>query len=119
MTVYNLIERTTRFSKLVLEFVRKIPQTVITRPMINQLVRAGTSVGANYREADDAESRNDFCHKLAICKKEARETEYWIELLAESVPQCKADSEKIGKEAKELNLIFNAIIRKVKSNLRN
>jgi len=55
-----------------------IPINLITKPLVLRLVRAGTSVGANYCEADDAESKKDFKHKIGICKKEARETKHWL-----------------------------------------
>lgn len=71
-------ERTARFAEEIIKFFKKIPQTVITKPTIIQLVKAGTSIGANYCEADDAESGKDFKHKIGICKKEARETKYWL-----------------------------------------
>ena len=67
---YDLEERTGKFGENIIQFAEKIPKNVITLPLIAQLVRAGTSVGANYCEADDAESRKDFRHKIGICKKE-------------------------------------------------
>ena len=66
---YDLEERTARFEKEVIEFTKRISVSVITRPLITQLVRSATSIGANYCEADDAESKRDFIHKIAICKK--------------------------------------------------
>lgn len=71
---YDLEERTAQFGEEVIKFANKIPKTPITVSIINQLVKAGTSVGANYCEADDAESKKDFKHKIGICKKEARES---------------------------------------------
>jgi len=73
---YDLEERTACFGEAIIVFAKKIPKDVMTKPLINQLVKSGTSVGANYSEADDAESRADFKHKIGICKKEARETKY-------------------------------------------
>ena len=68
---YDLEERTARFGEAVIRFARTLPQDVITIPLISQFVRSGTSVGANYCEADDADSKKDFRHRISICKKEA------------------------------------------------
>ena len=111
---FDLEERTGMFGEEVIVFAKKVPQSVITRPLISQLVEAATSVGANYCEADDAESKKDFIHKIGICKKEARETKHWLRMIAIAVPDFKEDASKLGSEAKELNLIFNAIIRSAK-----
>ena len=73
---FDLEKRTEKFGASIVEFVNCIPQTVITTPVIDQLLRAGTSVGANYCEADDAVSKKDFRNKIGICRKEARETKY-------------------------------------------
>ena len=62
----------------------------ITLPLISQLVRAGTSVGANYCEADDAVSKKDFRHMISICKKEARESKYWLRMIAAAEDNTKA-----------------------------
>lgn len=108
---FDLEERTAKFGENVINFCKKIPKSEINSPLINQLVRAGTSIGANYCEADDAESRLDFKHKVGICKKESRETKYWLRMIATSIPELKNEAKILWQEAKELNLIFNAIIR--------
>lgn len=87
-------------------------------PIINQLVRAGTSVGANYCEADEAESKRDFRHKIAICRKEAKETKYWLRMIAKAAPAHKSAARALWREAKELHLIFCAAIRTTDQNLR-
>jgi len=69
---YDLEERTARFGEKIIEFAKKIPRNPITIPIISQLVNAGTGVGANYSEADEAELGKDFKHKISIAKKEAR-----------------------------------------------
>lgn len=66
---YNLEERTATFGQEIIKFAKKIPENLLTKPLIIQLVKSGTSVGANYCEADDAESKLDFRHKIGICKK--------------------------------------------------
>jgi len=78
-------------------------------------VAAGTSVGANFCEADDAESGKDFIHKIGICKKESRETKHWLRMVAIAAPELKEEARKLWKEATELNLIFNAIVRKIRN----
>lgn len=108
---YDLEERTATFGENIIQFARKIPRNVVTLPIISQLVRAGTSVGANYCEADDAESKKDFNHKIGICKKEARETKHWLRMTVMACPELKEDARELWTEAKELNLIFNAIVR--------
>ncbi|MBI4599592.1 four helix bundle protein [Candidatus Uhrbacteria bacterium] len=111
---YNLEERTAQFGENIIRFCKNVPKNIVTHPLINQLVRAGTSVGANYCEADDAESRNDFRHKIGICKKESRESKHFIRMIVVAVPDMKADAAILWREAKELNLIFNTIYIKVK-----
>ena len=108
---YDLEERTAKFGQEVIIFCKSIPQGVITNPLISQLVKAGTSVGANYAEADDAESKQDFRHKIGICKKESRESKHFIRMIATAVPALEKDSKILWQEAKELNLIFASIIR--------
>lgn len=111
---YNLEERTAKFGETVIELCKKVPRDVITTPLINQLIKASTSVGANYCEADDAESKKDFKHKIGICKKESRESKFFLRMMAKSVPTLKNRISVCWKEAKELNLIFNSIYIKVK-----
>jgi four helix bundle protein len=111
---YDLEERTTHFGEEIIMFCKKTPQGVITSPLINQLVRAATSIGANYAEADDAVSKKDFKFKIGICKKEAREAKHFLRMIACAVPEMKENARKLFSEAKELNLIFNAINNKLK-----
>ena len=111
---YDLEERTAKFGEEIIKFAKKVPKNSVTLPLINQLVRAGTSVGANYCEADDAESKRDFKHKIGICKKEARETKHWLRMIVVAVPELKEEARELWKEAKELNLIFNSIVNKLK-----
>lgn len=106
---YDLEERTVLFGERVIKLTKEIPINTITRQIIAQLVRCATSIGANYCEADNAESRKDFKHKIGICKKESRETRHFIRMLAVAVPEYKNELRILWLEAKELNLIFNAI----------
>ena|ERR1035438_249838 len=109
---FDLEERTALFGEAVLQFAKKIPVNAVTKPLISQLVRAGTSVGANYCEADDAVSKKDFKNKIGTCRKEARETKLWLRMIASAEPETKPDARKLWQEAKELHLIFAAIWRK-------
>jgi len=111
---YDLEERTAKFGENIIKFAKKVPKNAITIPLITQLVKAGTSVGANYCEADDAESKRDFTHKIGICKKEARESKHWLRMIVVACPELKEEARPLWTEAKELNLIFNAIIRSSK-----
>ena len=111
---WDLEERTAKFGENVILFCRKIPKDPVTIPLITQLVKAGTSVGANYCEADDAESKKDFKHKIGIVKKESRESKHFIRMIVVAVPKLKEEGKPLWQEAKELNLIFNSIYKKVK-----
>jgi len=116
---YDLEERKAKFGEDIIKFAKKIPKDSITISLITQLVKAGTSVGANYCEADDAESKKDFIHKIGICKKEARETKHWFRIIVIACPELKEEARKLWIEAKELNLIFNAIIYSSKKKIRH
>jgi four helix bundle protein len=109
--VYDLANRTQCFGSAIVAYARGVPLTPVTRSLISQLVRAGTSVGANYCEADGAESRKDFRHRIAICRREARETCYWLEMLATALPGARGSTVELKQEAKELTLIFSASMR--------
>jgi four helix bundle protein len=109
---YDLEERTAKFGENIIQFCKEIPKTPITMPLINQLIRAGTSVGANYCEADCAETKKDFEHKIGICKKESKETKHWLRMIAKAVPGLKEESRRYWKESNELNLIFSSIVNK-------
>src|SRR5258708_1020931 len=112
---YDLEERTAKFGELVIDFCRKIKEDSITRPVINQLIRASTSIGANYMEANGASSKKDFANKIFICKKEAQETKHWLRMMAHCSPQQVDTSRELWKEVQELTLIF----QKITSTLRN
>lgn len=111
---FDLEDRTAKFGEDIIRFCQKIPRGPITDPLIIQLVKCGTSAGANYCEADDAESRMDFKHKIGICKKETREAKHFIRMIVIAVPHLKEEAKPLWQEAKELNLIFNSIYKKVK-----
>jgi len=104
---------------MLLNLLKKYQKNIITIPLIDQLIKAGTSVGGNYCEADCAESRRDFEHKLGICKKESKEIKHWLRMIAKAVPKLKDEAQKLLKEADELQRIFIAIIQKSRLNKKN
>lgn len=108
---YDLRERTAKFGESIIMLLKTIAINPINRPLVDQLVRSSTSIGANYMEADGAESKKDFRHKIAICKKEAMETQYWLQMLAKTNPEKQEALRKSWKEVHELTLIFAAILR--------
>ena len=111
---YDLEERTALFGEAIVKFSQKISKTPTTIPLISQVVRSGTSVGSNYLEADDSESKKDFIHKMSISRKESKETKHWLRIIAVAAPELKDEARVLWKEAQELNLIFSSIIRKKK-----
>jgi four helix bundle protein len=80
----ELEARTKQFALRVINLISSLPKRRVADVLGHQLLKSGTSIGANYREANRAQSREDFIHKIAICEKEAAETEYWVELLMEA-----------------------------------
>jgi len=107
---YDLEERTAKFGEKIIMLSKKIPQSTITSPITSQLIRSGTSPGANYCEATGASSKKDFKNKIHICKKEIQETKYWLRMLTIAYPEVKGEARKLWKEAQELTLIFAKII---------
>jgi four helix bundle protein len=110
--VFELDERTARFGEDIIRFVRGLRRDPINTPLISQLVRSSTSVGANYMEAGAAQSGKDFDHKIGICKKEARETLHWLRMLAVAEEPSKQECRTMWREAHELTMIFSAILKK-------
>ena len=109
--VFNLEERTARFGERIIAFARMVPEDPVTKRLISQLVGAGTSVGANYCEADDAVSKKEFRQKIGYCKKEARETKFFLRMIVKAVPVLRETAAPPWQEAKELHLIFAKIYR--------
>src|SRR5438105_761395 len=108
---FDLEERTAKFAEAVIRFCKKVPRSPINNPLVAQLVRSCGSVGANYCEGNDAESKKDFRHKIGLCRKEAKESKHWLRLIAAAEPDLAPDARVLWQEAKELNLIFGAIRR--------
>jgi four helix bundle protein len=111
---YDLEERTARFGEAIIDFANEISQTPVTRRLIEQFVGCGTSVGANYCEADDAVSKKEFRLRCGTCKKEARETNYFLRMIVRAVPDLKPKARLLWREAKERHLIFAKIWRSAK-----
>jgi four helix bundle protein len=111
--VFDLEERTARFGEDIIRFCKRVKLTPITEPLVRQLVKSGTSVGANYVEADDAISGKEFRQKIGTCKKESRESKHWLRMLAVA-DETLADAARVQwREANELMLIFASIFRKL------
>ncbi len=108
---YDLEERTARFGEAIIDFAKKIPRGPLTDRIINQLVGSGTSVGANYIEADDSVSKKEFLKCIGTCKKESRETKHFLRMAARAVPELQKDARELWLEAKALHLIFAKIWR--------
>jgi four helix bundle protein len=108
----DLMERSARFGEAIIELAKKIPRTAVNNRLISQLVGAGTSVGANYCEADDAVSGKEFKQKIGFSRKESKEAMLFLRFVAKAEPTLAPDARKLWREAKELNLIFGSIWRK-------
>lgn len=113
---FDLEERTAQFGLSVIRYCKQTKIDDYNKPLINQIIRSSTSIGANYMEANGADTPKDFKNKISICKKEAKETMHWLRMLSEASPSTIDLSRKLWQEAKELSLIFGSINKK-KSNL--
>jgi four helix bundle protein len=109
---FDLEERTARFGEAIVRFTKKIPRDPSNNRLIDQLVGCGTSVGANYCEADERVSKKDFRFTISRCVKEAKETKFFLRMVAASEPQLAEEARRLYREARELHLIFAAIYRK-------
>lgn len=106
---YDLEERTAKFGEDTLKLCAKLPKNELTKPLINQLVRSSTSIGANYMEANGASSKKDFRNKIHISKKEAQETQHWLRMLSVVVPDYKDELRVLWQEVHEFVLIFQKV----------
>jgi four helix bundle protein len=107
---YDLEERTAKFGESIIIFCKFLGIDAISKPLISQIVRSGTSIGANYMEANGASSKKDFKNKICICKKEAQETKHWLRMIAVCFPEKKEEIRKLWQEAQELTMIFQKIV---------
>ncbi|HMP82664.1 MAG TPA: four helix bundle protein [Verrucomicrobiota bacterium] len=109
---FDLEERTAQFGEAIIRFVKKIPRNPENNRLIDQLVGCGTSVGANYCEANEGVSKKDFKNTIGRCVKEAKETKFFLRMIAASEPALADEARSLYREAKELHLIFASIYRK-------
>jgi len=109
---FDLEERTAQFGEAVIRFVKKIPHNAENNRLIDQLVGCGTSVGANYCEANEGVSKKDFKNTIGRCVKEAKETKFFLRMIAASEPSLAEEARTLYREAKELHLICASIYRK-------
>lgn len=112
---YDLEERTLKFAKEARNFAKTVKWSIANNEDIKQFVRASGSVGANYIEANESLSKKDFLFRIKVCRKEAKECIYWLELLnTDQEKQLQNEKEKLIQEATELMMIFGSIVRKTK-----
>jgi four helix bundle protein len=109
---FDLEERTAQFGEALIRFCKKIPRSPENNRLIDQLIGCGTSVGANYCEANEGVSKKDFKHSIGRCVKEAKETKFFIRMIAASEPTLADEARNLYREAKELHLIFASMYRK-------
>jgi len=89
-----------------------LPDTPVNHPLIGQVVRSGTSIGANYMEADAADSKKDFRYKIGLCKKESKETMHWLRIIAKANPAGKNECRELWQENHEFVLIFSSTLKR-------
>jgi len=113
---FDLEERTAKFGESTINFSTRLEQNVISKPIISQLVRASTSIGANYMEANGASSKKDFANKISICKKEAKETLHWLRMIKQCFPEKREEIKELWGECMQLVLIFSKISLSISRN---
>lgn len=113
---YDLEERTAKFGENIINFCKSINPNNINKPLVSQIIRSSTSVGANYMEANQACSKKDFKNKIRICQKEANETKHWLRMIAATDQGLKEECRKFWQEGHELTLIFAKISKKCLEN---
>ena len=108
---FDLEERTSHFGEAIVRFGKRIPRDPANDRLVGQLVGCGTSIGANYCEANERVSKKDFRNTISRCVKEAKETKYFLRLIAAAEPKLAEEARSLYREAKELHLIFAAMFR--------
>jgi four helix bundle protein len=111
---YDLEERTFQFAKSVMSYTKELPKTTINNEIAKQVIRSSGSVGANYIEANEALSKKDYVFRVKICRKEVKETLYWLKLMDIKNEDLIKKQRVLIVEATELMKIFGSIIEKVK-----
>ena len=112
MAKFDLEDRTLRFAKAVIDLCKILGKDLVNREIVSQLLRASGSVGANYREANEASTKRDFLHKIGLCRKEAKESKYWLELALHANSTNSKVLDPLIDEAMQLTRIFAAIANK-------
>lgn len=116
---YDLEERTLLFGRRIIRLCKALPKDVVNRRLCDQLIRSGTSLGANYREANETDTKRDFQNRIRIAKKEAKETIYWLELVIEANSNLKERVLPLSEETKELMKILGSIYESAKTPKRS
>ena len=116
-TPQDIQQRTFDFGVRIVDLVDRLPRTLATESIARQLIRSGTSVGANMQEADGAESKADFIHKVSIAYKEARESRHWLATLKETKMKSDVETTGLWAESDELVKILYTIIRNSRNSL--
>jgi four helix bundle protein len=111
---YDLEERTYKFTREIIVFVNACPKTIVNSELVRQLIRSSGSVGANYIEAREALSKKDFAMRVKICRKEVKESAYWLKLLDIRDDNIEKKRQALLTESTELLRIFASIVKKVK-----
>ena len=111
---FDLEDRTAKFTANVIVFINICPKTIVNIELTKQLIRSAGSVGANYIEANEALSRKDFGMRVKICRKEAKESRYWLKLIEVSGDEIEKRRQDLVNESTELLKIFSSIVEKSK-----
>ena len=106
---YDLEERAAKFGEDIIKFVKTLPYNDFNKPLVSQIIRSATSIGANYMEANQASSKKDFKNKIRISQKEANETKHWLRMLNAAASEKQDELRRLWKECQELTLIFQKI----------
>ena len=112
---FDLEDRTLIFAKQIINFCKNLTNNTINFKLIDQLIRSAGSIGANYREANDSLGKKDFIHRLRIARKESKETNYWLRVIADTNPSFRPRMKDLMQEGKEIVMIVSAIILSTKS----
>ncbi|MAF14125.1 MAG: four helix bundle protein [Parcubacteria group bacterium] len=112
---YDLEDRTLKYGKRIIKMCKALPKNSINFRLIDQVIRSGTSMGANYREANETETKKDFQYRMRICRKEGKETIYWLHLIVETNSELVEKTQPLLQETNELVKIFASIIEKTKA----
>ena len=114
---YDLEDRTAKLGEEVIMLCKATKMTIYTEPIMKQILRSATSVGANYMEANGASSKKDFCNKIYICKKESQETKHWLRMLITATNENSEKIKNLLDESQQLSMIFHKIADTTKNKI--